>query len=89
VRAPPVGDRPALTRTAFDDRQGVWGTYDFTPNGDGLHSNSVVEIQPGGKLKLLKAVTIKPAQSSLRAVSEGREGGGEVATLFTGFTWAP
>ncbi len=41
--------------------QRVCGTYDFTPNGDGLHSNSVVEIQPGGKLKLLKVVTVKAA----------------------------
>ncbi len=41
--------------------QGVCGTYDFTPNGDGLHSNSVVEIQAGGKLKLLKVVTVKAA----------------------------
>ncbi len=40
--------------------QGVCGTYDFTPNGDGLHSNSVVQIQPGGQLKLLKVVTVKP-----------------------------
>jgi len=45
---------------ATHDWQGVCGTYDFTPNGDGLHSNSVVEIQPGGKIQLLKVVTVQP-----------------------------
>jgi len=40
--------------------QGVCGSYDFMPSGDGLHSNSVVEIQPGGKIQLLKVVTVQP-----------------------------
>ncbi len=55
-------DRSAIMKYILGQHgwQGVCGTYDFTPNGDGLHSNSVVQIQPDGKLKLLKVVTVKP-----------------------------
>ena len=38
---------------------GVLGTYSFTPNGDSLHTASVVQIE-NGKPKLLKVVTVEP-----------------------------
>jgi branched-chain amino acid transport system substrate-binding protein len=38
---------------------GVLGTYAFTPNGDSLHTASVVQIE-NGKPKLLKVVTVEP-----------------------------
>jgi len=55
-------DRSAIMKYILGTHgwQGVCGTYGFTPNGDGLHSNSVVQVQPGGELKFLKVVTIKP-----------------------------
>lgn len=55
-------DRSAIMKYILGTHgwQGVCGTYDFTPNGDGLHSNSVVQVQPGGELKFLKVVTVKP-----------------------------
>ena len=39
---------------------GACGTYDFTPNGDGLHSNTIVQIEPGDSLKFIKVVSVKP-----------------------------
>jgi branched-chain amino acid transport system substrate-binding protein len=38
---------------------GVLGTYSFTPNGDSLHTASVVQIE-NGKPKLLKVVNVEP-----------------------------
>ncbi len=38
---------------------GVLGTYSFTPNGDSLHTASVVQIE-NGKPKLLKVVNVAP-----------------------------
>ena len=38
---------------------GVLGTYSFTPNGDSLHTASVVQIE-NGKPKLLKIVNVEP-----------------------------
>ncbi len=38
---------------------GVLGTYSFTPNGDSLHTATVVQIEHG-KPKLLKVVTVAP-----------------------------
>lgn len=38
--------------------QGVLGTFSFTPNGDGLHAVSIVQIEQG-KPKLLKSVKVK------------------------------
>lgn len=38
---------------------GVLGTYSFTPNGDSLHTASVVQIE-NGKPKLLKVVNVGP-----------------------------
>ena len=38
---------------------GVLGTYSFTPNGDSLHTASVVQIE-NGKPKLLQVVTVAP-----------------------------
>ena len=38
---------------------GVLGTYSFTPNGDSLHTASVVQIE-NGKPKLLKVVIVEP-----------------------------
>lgn len=38
---------------------GVLGTYSFTPNGDSLHTASVVQIR-NGKPNLLKVVTVPP-----------------------------
>ncbi len=57
-------DRSAIMKAilATQGYEGVCGTFSFTPNGDGLHENSVVEIQPGGKFKLLKVVKVAPAQ---------------------------
>jgi branched-chain amino acid transport system substrate-binding protein len=37
--------------------KGVLGTFAFTPNGDGLHEVSVVQIDKGVP-KLLKVVTV-------------------------------
>jgi len=44
--------------------QGVLGTFNFTPNGDGLSEVSVVEIQPNAwnsdqPVKLLKVVNTR------------------------------
>ena len=36
--------------------QGVCGTYDVTPNGDGLHADTVVQVEPGDTLKFLEVV---------------------------------
>jgi branched-chain amino acid transport system substrate-binding protein len=57
-------DRSAIMKYILGTHgwQGVCGTYDFTPNGDGLHSNTVVQIGQGGSLKQLKVVTVKPQQ---------------------------
>ena len=38
---------------------GVLGTYSFTPNGDSLHTASVVQIE-NGKPKVLKVVNVEP-----------------------------
>ncbi|HSB78020.1 MAG TPA: ABC transporter substrate-binding protein [Candidatus Methylomirabilis sp.] len=38
---------------------GVLGTYSFTPNGDSLHTATVVQIE-SGKPKLLKVVNVEP-----------------------------
>lgn len=38
---------------------GVLGTYAFTPNGDSLHTATVVQIE-NGKPKLLKVVNVEP-----------------------------
>lgn len=43
---------------ALKDYQGVLGTFSFTPNGDGLHEVSVVQIEQG-KPKLLKSVRVE------------------------------
>jgi len=37
--------------------QGVLGTFDFSPNGDGLHASSIVQIE-NGQQKLMKVVTV-------------------------------
>lgn len=57
-------DRSAIMKAilATQGYEGVCGTFSFTPNGDGLHENSVVEVQSGGKFKLLKVVKVAPAQ---------------------------
>jgi len=41
--------------------QGVLGTYNFTPQGDGLHQVSVIQIEKGEKRKLVKVVNV-PAE---------------------------
>jgi branched-chain amino acid transport system substrate-binding protein len=38
--------------------KGVLGTFNFTPNGDGLSAVSICEIQPGNQFKLVKVVNI-------------------------------
>ena len=43
---------------ALKDYQGVQGTFSFSPNGDGLHGVSVVQIEKG-EPKLLKSVSVK------------------------------
>jgi len=43
---------------AIKGYQGVLGTFSFTPNGDGLHEVSIVQIEQG-KPKLLKAVSVE------------------------------
>jgi branched-chain amino acid transport system substrate-binding protein len=46
-----VGTKPADIITAIlsiRGYEGVLGTYDFTPNGDGLHKVSVIRIKNGG-----------------------------------------
>jgi branched-chain amino acid transport system substrate-binding protein len=44
---------------ATKDYVGVLGKYSFTPNGDSLHTASVVQIE-SGKPKFLKAVSVEP-----------------------------
>ncbi len=44
------------------DWEGVCGVFNFTPNGDGLHANTVVQVEQGGKLKFIKTVSIPPKQ---------------------------
>jgi branched-chain amino acid transport system substrate-binding protein len=61
----------ATIKTAGEDRarireailalkgfQGVLGTFSFTPNGDGLHEVSIIQIEQG-KPKLLKSVSVE------------------------------
>lgn len=59
-----VGEDRAKIRDAIlgihGDWEGVCGTFNFTPNGDGLHANTVVQIQPGGKYKFIRVVKIEP-----------------------------
>jgi branched-chain amino acid transport system substrate-binding protein len=43
---------------ALKGYQGVLGTFSFSPNGDGLHGVSVVQIEQG-KPRLLKSVSVK------------------------------
>jgi len=43
---------------AMKGYQGVLGTFSFTPNGDGLHEVSIVQIEQG-KPRLLKSVSVK------------------------------
>jgi len=43
---------------ALKGYQGVLGTFSFTPNGDGLHEVSVVQIEQG-KPRLLKSVRVE------------------------------
>jgi len=43
---------------AIKGYQGVLGTFSFTPNGDGCHEVSIVQIEQG-KPKLLKAVSVE------------------------------
>ncbi len=40
--------------------QGVLGTFSFTPNGDGLHEASVIQIGSKGEYKLLKVMKVEP-----------------------------
>jgi branched-chain amino acid transport system substrate-binding protein len=44
---------------ATKDYIGVLGKYSFTPNGDSLHTASVVQIE-NGKPKFLRAVSVDP-----------------------------
>jgi branched-chain amino acid transport system substrate-binding protein len=56
-----VGEDRAKIREAIlalKGYQGVLGTFSFSPNGDGLHEVSVVQIEQG-KPKLLKSVSVK------------------------------
>jgi branched-chain amino acid transport system substrate-binding protein len=61
----------ATIKTAGEDRarireailalkgfEGVLGTFSFTPNGDGLHEVSIIQIEQG-KPKLLKSVSVE------------------------------
>jgi branched-chain amino acid transport system substrate-binding protein len=52
-------DRAKIRETilAVKDYQGVLGTFAFTPNGDGLHEVSVVQIE-GGQPKLIKSIQL-------------------------------
>ena len=55
------GDDRAKIREAILATQGykgVLGTFNFTPNGDGLSAVSVCEIQPGNQFKLVKVVNV-------------------------------
>ena len=40
--------------------KGVLGTFNFSPNGDGLSSVSICEIEAGGKFKVTKVVNVGP-----------------------------
>jgi branched-chain amino acid transport system substrate-binding protein len=56
-----AGEDPSKIREALlatKGYKGVLGTFAFTPNGDGLSQVSVVQIQEGGKHKLLKVVNV-------------------------------
>jgi branched-chain amino acid transport system substrate-binding protein len=61
-----VGTDPAKIRDAILSIHGDWagacGTFDFTPNGDGLHSNAVITVGPGGEYKYIRTVTV-PAKT--------------------------
>lgn len=61
-----VGTDPTKIKDAIlgihGDWQGACGTFDFTPNGDGLHSNAVIQVQQGGAYKFIKTVTVPKAQ---------------------------
>jgi len=38
--------------------KGVLGTFNFTPNGDGLSAVSICEIQQGNQFKLVKVFNV-------------------------------
>lgn len=54
-------DREKLRKTilAIKGYDGVLGKFAFTPNGDGLHEISVVQIE-NGKPKMLKSIRVEP-----------------------------
>ena len=59
-----VGEDRAKIREAILGIHGDWsgacGTYDFTPNGDGLHANTVIQVESGGKYKFIQVVKVPP-----------------------------
>ncbi len=58
-----VGEDRAKIRDAIlavQGYQGVLGTFSFTPNGDGLHEVSVIEIGKNGEYKLQKVLKVDP-----------------------------
>ena len=61
-----VGTDPKKIRDAIlgihGNWEGVCGVFNFTPNGDGLHSNTVIQVEPGGKYKFIRTVQVQPKQ---------------------------
>jgi branched-chain amino acid transport system substrate-binding protein len=39
--------------------KGIQGTFNYTPNGDGLHEVNIVQMK-GGKLQYIRTVSISP-----------------------------
>lgn len=42
------------------DWKGACGTYNFTPNGDGLHANTIIQVDPDGNYKFVKTLEVPP-----------------------------
>ena len=56
-----AGEDRAKIRAAILATQGykgMMGTFSFTPNGDGLHEVSIVQIEKGAR-KLLKIIQVE------------------------------
>ncbi|HEX2922791.1 MAG TPA: ABC transporter substrate-binding protein [Chloroflexota bacterium] len=43
------------------DFVGACGTYNFTPNGDGLHANTIIQVDPDGNYKFVKTLEVPPS----------------------------
>jgi len=60
-RARTTTDRDKIRETILATKgyKGIQGTFNYTPNGDGLHEVNIVQMK-GGKLQYIRTVSISP-----------------------------